>query len=266
MMRLTLAFVLSGSFAIPRIAPAQASNGQRTIEFPVRQGVCGDGANVLYADRKRYTWPTTELTGDFHTRKCADGRAMLVVTASTARLIVGGPSLTPHDNMSGSAARDYFLQLARTLPGGTAPQAVAAAAVTDAPPSIEQLAGFARDSRITIEARSAALGWIPQLYRTSAPGVLTQFVHDTALPWQLRERALQGVWESGESGTALLLGLATSRQPERLRARTLGWLGQTPGDSAEAVLRAIALDPAESTELRSVAVHTLTERRKKRHQ
>lgn len=264
-MRLTLALTLFGSIVLPRVAMAQPNNGERTIEFPVRQGVCGDGANVLYADRKRYTWPSTELTGDFHNRRCNDGVAILVVSASAARLIVGGPSLTPHESMSGPAARDHFLKLARTLAGATVAQAVAAASITDAPPSIEQLAEFARDSQITLEARRAAIGWIPQLYRTSAPGVLTQFVHDTALPWQLRERALQGVWESGESGTPLLLALATSRQPERLRARTLEWLGQTPGDSAEAVLRAIALDPAESTALRSVAVHTLSQRSKKRH-
>jgi len=266
MTRLVFAFALYSSIAIPRVATAQASGGDVAILFPVRAGVCGDGANVLYADRKRYTWPSTELTGDFRQPKCIDGPAMLVVSRSAARLTVGGASSTPHERMEGRAARNYFLTLARTLLGATAAQAVAAACITDAPPSIDQLAELARDSRITSEARSAALGWIPQLYRTSAPTVLTRFVHDTTLPWPLRERALQGVWESGENGTPILLALATSQQPERLRARTLQWLGQTRGDSAAAVLRTIALDRAESVELRSVASRVLGERSKKGHE
>jgi hypothetical protein len=262
MTRLPLWIALYGSIAIPLVARAQS---KRAIEFPVRQGVCGDAANVLYADRKRYTWPTTELTGDFHNRRCTDGSATLIVSASEVRLVVGGPSRIPHESTSGPTAREYFLNLARVLPGATAPQAIAAASISDSPPSIKELVDFAREAKISLEARRSALGWIPQLYRTSAANVLSPFVHDAELPWPLRERALQGVWESGESGVPILLALARSRQPERLRASSLRWLGQTPGDSAEAVLRAIADDSRESAELRSTATRIIGERNTKRH-
>ena len=251
--------------ALSALTQSVSAQQTTTIEFRTRPGICGDGANVLYADRKRYTWPSTELTGDFHKRKCIDGPALLVVSSNAARLAVGEPSSLPHDTMSGRSARDYFLKLARALPGATAPQAVAAASISEAPPSIEQLAEFARDSRISLEARRSALGWIPQLYPTSAPAALSPFVHDAALPWTLRERALQGVWESGDAGTPILLTLATSQQPERLRATSLQWLGQTRSDNAEAVLRAIAGDARESAELRATATRIINEREKKRH-
>jgi hypothetical protein len=237
--------VLASLVSIPTIVRSQdvaavvarARNGEVRVSFSPRDGVCGDGADMIIADHKRYLYPETETYGTFpRERMCIDGGVRVSIrkeggTVVAIRTYAGGAwersthDVTDAGAISQSSAMNFFLGIASS----SRDESVAAGAVM--PGSLATLSGLiprlrdlARDRSRPEAVRVHALNWIGQTGGDEARDVLERIAYDDSMPIAVRSRALKGLWEMRAMNS--LVEFAESSEPSELRKTAISWLEQ----------------------------------------
>ena len=241
-----IAFVVMASLvSIPTIVRAQdvaaavarVRDGEVRVSFTARDGVCGDGADMIIADHKRYLYPDTETYGSFpRERMCIDGGVRVSILKERGRVASirtyaggawerSGRDVTDVGAISQSSAMNFFLGVASS----SIDESVAASAVM--PGSLATLAGLiprlrdlARDPSRPEAVRLHALNWIGQTGGSEARVVLERIAYDDSMPTWVRSRALKGLWEMRAMDS--LVAFAQSGEPVDLRRTATSWLEQ----------------------------------------
>ena len=237
--------VLAALVSAPAIASSQdiagavsrVRDGELHLSFTPRDGVCGDGADMIIADHKRYLYPNTETYGDFPRWKmCIDGPVRVSIQRANGRTVsirtyAGGNwdraerFVTDIGQVSPTSAMNFFLNAA----GSTTDESVAARAVM--PGSLATLSGLiprlavlARDASRPEWVRLHAINWIGQAGGDGARELLERIAYDDAMQTAIRSRALKGLWEMRELNS--LVAFARSSESPDLKTVATGWLEQ----------------------------------------
>ena len=245
-MKRTIAFVVLASLvSVPGTVRSQDDadavsrirNGEVRVSFTPRDGVCGDGADMIIADHKRYLYPETETYGNFpRERMCTDGPVRVSIRKENGRIASirtyaggswesSGRNVTNVGAISQSSAMSFFLNVASSA----SDESVAASAVM--PGSLATLSGLiprlrdlVRDGSRPEAVRLHALNWIGQTGSNGAREVLERIAYDDSTPTAIRSRALKGLWEMRAMNS--LVAFAQSSEPAQLRKAATSWLEQ----------------------------------------
>lgn len=242
---------------------ARISNGDARLSFQVRPAVCGDGGSVIFADRKRYTWPNTETVGEFPRARCVPGFGRVLIRRRAGQTVgiqtmVGGE--WPRSRGSGvdlgflrpAIAMDFFFDIADSAAEPVASQAVMPGAIAAATGLVRRLSDIATNPRRPEQVRLRAINWLGQAGEREAIPILRQIAWNRAAPMSVRSRSLKAMWEAHE--TDLLAEFVQSIEPLELRISAIGWLGQTPTLESAKILQSVICDAGASSSLRATAI------------
>ncbi len=205
-------------------------DGRVLMRFAARPGVCGDGHANVWLESSRMTYSsdgrqTVCLTGPV---RVAIGRADK--QSVSVRKWVGGrwsADLSDVDlgGVSPADAARYLLDLAHTLAGRNADEAVTAAALADARDLSPDFTRLIRDGGASLEARKQALFWLGQSDALTADLVR---LRDSLEPFALREHYTFVLSQRHEDAAIDGLIDVARRDPDpEIRKRAMFWLGQT---------------------------------------
>ncbi len=182
--RVTLGIALAASpIAAQSIADrvAAAPDGQVQLTYPVRPGVCGDGAGAIGVGPHTFFGEVHVMRGSWQPR-CVPGPARVLIsvqshTVAGVRVYVGGGSESASKSpavdlgvVTPQAAADYLLDLAPRLDRHSSEQALLGAMIGDGTVVTARLFTLARDSSATRNTRHQALFWLGQLARAKVNG------------------------------------------------------------------------------------------------
>ena len=242
---------------------AHIRDGEVRFSFAARPGVCGDGADVIIADRKRYVWPGTETVGDFPRTRCSSGPVRVSIERSNGstvgiRTFVGGnwrpygPVTFELGAVTATEAMDYLLGLASTESARIATAAVMPASLAQSRQLVPRLKALAADATRPTDVRVKAINWIGQAGGADAVPFLDALARNSSVPHSIRSRALKAVWEAGGEGA--LSSFVHSGAPVNLRTEAVGWLGQIKSQSSAEFLRGLIRNGVAPTDIRAKAI------------
>lgn len=232
---------LSGS---PRNLAAQASaiarrvdavrDGIISMRFASIPGVCSDGSGSTWTRSGSSSWRNC-ITGPVHV---LIGRAdntivSLRVTIGDARR--GATSDTDLGTVAAADGAHYLLEVAHSLRGRNANEAISGAALADSVDLAPELTSLVRDGEVVVDARQQALFWLGQ---TSLPTPELSRLYDGLKPNTLREQFVF-VLSQRRDDTAIqkLIDIASHDASTDIRKNAMYWLGQTNDPRAVKFLR-----------------------------
>lgn len=205
-------------------------DGTVLMTFAARPGVCGDGHGSTWIQDSRSVRDASDrqwvcMPGPV---RVALGRADKQTISVRTR--VGGrwnaaSSETDLGDVSPSDAAHYLLDLARTLSGKSADEALSAAAFADAENLSPELERLVRDEGASLETRKQALFWLGQ---GDVPTRDLAALYDRLGPFALREH-FTFVISQRRNDLALdkLIDVARRDPDLEIRKRAMFWLGQS---------------------------------------
>lgn len=213
---------------------ASLRHGTVRMSFTARPGVCGDGSGNVWIAEGRY--------GRFDhdaRRPCLAGPIYVAIGRADGRVVsvrsrVGGAA-------TGSAERDlgdvpatdaarYLLELARSLGGRSANEAVSAAALADAPGIWPDFVRLVRDRDAMVEPRKDALFWLGQ---SDAPTSDLVGLYDDLESEPLREHYTFVLSQRrNDAAVDKLIDIARHDRDLDIRKRAMFWLGQSQDPKA----------------------------------
>lgn len=209
---------------------SQVRDGEVRLSFTPRDGVCGDGADMIIADHKRYLYPGTTTYGDFpRSRMCIEGPVRVSIQrvngrTTSIRTFAGGSWDRGSMTISQQSAMNFFLDVASSAPEPVAADAVMPGSIATLSGLIPRLRNLARDASRPEGVRFNALNWIGQVGGDESREILERIAYDDSMPAEVRSRALKGLWEMRAMDS--LTQFAQSSEPQTLRAVATGWLEQ----------------------------------------
>jgi hypothetical protein len=205
-------------------------DGTVLMSFPARPDVCGDGSGGIWVERDgRWSgadgrWacvhgPVRVVIGR------SDNQTVSVRTRVGRRWTGGAPSETDLGDVPAPEAARYLVELARTLGGHNASEALSAAAFADGVDISPELARLVRDTGVPLESRKQALFWLGQ-----GDASTTELVrlYEALSPFELREH-YTFVLSQRHDDAAIdkLIDIAGHDADREIRKRAMFWLGQS---------------------------------------
>jgi hypothetical protein len=205
-------------------------DGRVLITFAARPGVCGDaqGGTWIRSSRMMYSSGDRQYVCIAGPVRVAIGRAD-AQNVSVRKWVGGRWSAAGSDvdlgEVSAPDAAHFLLNVAHTLGGNGAGEAISAAAFADAPNLSPDLTRLIRDDAATLEARKQALFWLGQ---SDFPTADLVRMRETLKPFGLREH-YTFVLSQRHDDTAIdgLIDVARHDADPEIRKRAMFWLGQT---------------------------------------
>ena len=204
-------------------------DGTVRMSFQARPGVCGDGSgNVWIADGRNGRF-------DYDARRpCLAGPVRVAIgradgQAVSVRSRVGGAASGAADldlgDVPATDAARYLLELARSIGGRSANEAVSAAALADAPGIWPDFLRLIRDRDAMLEPRKNALFWLGQ---SDAPTSDLIGLYDDLESEPLREHYTFVLSQRRDDAAVdKLIDMARHDQDLEIRKRAMFWLGQS---------------------------------------
>jgi HEAT repeat protein len=265
----------------------QAPDGVVRMQYPARDGACGDGRDVV-GFRRALFGSSFESYGGWSNVRCVPGPVRVSLTIADrrpagVRVQIGGQwpaaagGVTDLGTVSSRDAAAYFLSRVPTLEttgrkGRILLPAVLAADVVIVP----DLLALARDGARTDETRRQALQWVGQLGDASVVPALVELARGGAAPGEVGPSESQGdaaIDKRGKKGlaSAALAALATLEDgvgvpslidlartgDVAVRHSAVFWLGQSGDPRALRTLHGIIEDSRENERVRANAIFAL---------
>lgn len=229
---LSLLCIFTASAHANRIEDAVASmdEGRIYLEFASREGVYGDGRNVI-----------THGDHDF-TCDCEEGPARVRIRMRRGeirdlKVTVGGQWRGMRDvdvdlgEVPVAAAREYFLKLAQTAREGIAQDAVLALSLADDETIWRDVLDLARNRDLDREVRGSAVFWTGQFAAEAATAGLADIVDDEDEDIEVRETAVFALSQRpDDESVPALTRLARNHEHPRIRRSAIFWLAQHDDD------------------------------------
>lgn len=233
--------------------------GTALVAFPVRDGVCGNGAGMIRTGDEGHV----RFDGrDAWRSRCDFGPGRLVIELRGGRVVdltsrVGGGSwaeIRGAGDLTGAVdlgegdpaeVERWLLDLARGSDGEAGEEAVFAATLVRGAEPWADLLAIARDGRVREDTREDAVFWLAHAAGETVTGDLEELVGDEAVELEVREAAVFALSELDDHDRAvesLLKVYRESREP-RIRKRALFWLGESGDPRALALFESILLEP-----------------------
>ena len=247
---------------------AAAPDGQLSLGYATRTGVCGDGGDVVALGGALTVYPSMESYGRWSGVKCVPGPARVVLTVQDHRVTgvrthVGGTSgggATDLGTVPAADAAAYFFTLARSLDGRDSRNALLPAVIADGGPIGAQLLSLAGDQSVSTSTRRRATHWAGLLGDASTVPALERLTSDTEA--SIAEAGLFALSAIPDgAGVPSLVRFARAAPDERRREKAVFWLGQSEREDALRVVREMAADRAAPTKVRGMAIFALGQRR-----
>lgn len=237
---------------------AAVGDGTALLAFPVRDGVCGDGAGVIRTGRGNRIH--FEGGNDWNS-PCVPGPGRLVIEVRNGRVVdlttrVGGRSWTDVRRVGDlSAATDlgeaapaelarWLLNLARESDGEPGEDAVfALTLVRDVEPWADLLV-IARDGRVRADTREDATFWLAHAAGAAVAADLEDLADDGDVDLEVREAAVFALSRFDDEDRAVesLLKVYRETVDPRIKKRALFWLGESDDPRALALFETILLE------------------------
>ena len=235
---------LSGA---PRNLASQASSIARRVDavrdgivsmrFASRPGVCRDPDGGTWTrNGSSDSWRGC-VTGPVHvTLGRADNSTVSVrVTIGDPRR--GSSSQNDLGMVSASDGAHYLLEIAHSLRGRNATEAVSGAALADSVNLSSDFTSLVRDGSLPIDTRQQALFWLGQ---TSFPTLELASLYDGLTPQALREHFVFVISQRRDDpAIQKLIDIASHDASRDIRRNAMYWLGQTNDPRAVKFLRDI---------------------------
>jgi hypothetical protein len=147
----------------------------------------------------------------------------------------GGSPATDLGTVSAPDAARYLLEVARSLGGRNASEAVSGAALADSVDLSPELTLLVRDQNVVVDTRQQALFWLGQ---TSVSTPELSRLYDVLAPSRLREHFVFVISQRRDD-TAIdkLIDIASRDANHDIRKQAVFWLGQTNNPRAVKFLR-----------------------------
>ncbi len=238
---------------------ARAPDGRVHMSYAARQGVCGNGADVISFDCANGTCGHRRINSDSDWDDapcpCEAGPVRLALQVTGGRVTrlrayVGGswrtgvPNVTDLGTVPATEAVRFLLGLARSGDGRAAENAVFPATLADSVTVWPDLVRLARDNTVRSHVRNQAVFWLAEAAGDAATKDLTDMVNDDSLDRDVREHAVFALsQEPRDVGVPALIQIArTNRDPE-VRKKAFFWLGQTNDPRALALFEEVLTKP-----------------------
>ncbi|HEX7119297.1 MAG TPA: HEAT repeat domain-containing protein [Longimicrobiales bacterium] len=228
--------VLAGA-AAPAAAQSLAErvgairDGTVVMRFAARPGVCGSGRSIRIDDT------TIRWSGD-DDGPCDDGPVRVALTVRDRRIVrvrtrVGGEWRPAADAVDlgavpAPAAAAYLLDLAATLAGEPAKDAILPATLADSATVWPALLDLSRDGTRPRATRKAAVFWLGQQAAHAATAGLEEIVEDPNDDREVRKAAVFALSQRpADEGVPALIRIARTSPDPELRRSAIFWLGQS---------------------------------------
>ncbi|HEY9226887.1 MAG TPA: hypothetical protein VIP11_09590 [Gemmatimonadaceae bacterium] len=223
---------------------AAVRDGTVRMQFTARPGVCGDGrgstwirdgGNMVGSGDVRYAC----VNGPVVVRLGRTDGQTISVRTSVGQRRADNASDTDLGEVNGLEAARLLVQLAHTIGGTSADQALSAAAFADGVDVSPEFRDLVRDDNASLESRRQALFWLGQ---GNLPSRELTSLYETLKPFELREH-FTFVLSQREDDLALakLMDIARNDRDIELRKRAMFWLGQSKDPRATKFLRDLIL-------------------------
>ncbi len=221
---------------------AQAPDGDVRMTFTAREGVYGNGRNVIQWDCDHGRC-RQQSEGDFsddvdwHT-PCDSGPVRLALWVRSGKVVslhvyVGGqwvsrPGVTDLGRIPAPEAAPFLLELARQGGGEVGERAVFAATLADSVTTWPELLRLARDEDVPERTRRSAVFWVSQAAEEAATRGLDALVGEDTVDRDIREQAVFALSQRPrEEGVPALIRIAQTHSDPEIRRRAIFWLGQS---------------------------------------
>ncbi|MDB4908875.1 MAG: hypothetical protein JWO05_3659 [Gemmatimonadetes bacterium] len=261
----------SGAQAPLASAIEHAPDGVVRLQYAARQGVCGDGRDVVAMGEMLFMRDLTSY-GHFKGVDCQPGPLRVSLTRSGGRTTrsvvqVGGSWRSTSEHVtdlgvvSSREAADYILSIVPQLEGGRQRErsllpAVLAADFDALPP----LLSLARSTSRTRDTRRQAIQWIGVLGDREQVPALASLVHADDSEDGIATSALGALAAlRNDAGLPTLLGIArNTAESITLRKSALFWAGQSPTTKTSDIVE--VYEGATNRDLREHAIFVLSDR------
>lgn len=236
---------------------AAVADGTALLTFPVRDGVCGDGAGLIRTGQGNRVH--FEGGNDWNS-PCVPGPGRLVVEVRDGRVVdlatrVGGGSwsdargagdLTRATDLGAAAPTEvagWLLDLARGSDGDPGEDAVFAATLVRGVEPWADLLAIARDETVPTDTREAAVFWLAHAAGEVAATDLEDLTDEDDVDLAVREAAVFALSQLDDEDRAVesLLKVYRVTGDPRIRRRALFWLGESADPRALALFETILL-------------------------
>lgn len=247
--RAVVALLVAAGLAAPAgaqsLAPRIAGAGEGTVRlsFAAREGVCGNGRNIIhntrhYSDRDR--WEHECEAGPVRVALDVErGRVTAVRTYVGGRWREGGPRFTDLGMVAAPEAVGFFLDLAasgRTVRGDPITPAILADSVTVWP----RLLQIARNTSVPRDIRKQAVFWVSQEAGEAATRGLSDLAEDEREDQDVRKQAVFALSQlDDDRGVPELIRIAQTNRDPVIRKQAIFWLGQSEDPRALALFESL---------------------------
>lgn len=229
---------------------ADAPDGKVRMSFAAREGVCGNGRNMISFDRGHSIWigrsddweATCDLGPVRVVLRVRDGEVRQIKTYVAGRWRMGGAGVTDLGTVPAQKAVQYLIGLAERQGGGVGKEAILPAMLADSALVWPDLLRIARDGSVARETRRSAVFWLGQAAAEAAAEGLDSLVEDDDVDRSVRDQAIFALSQRphGEGVPALIRVARTNPDPH-LRKKALFWLGQSEDPRALALFEEILI-------------------------
>ena len=254
---------------------ARAPDGTIRLAFASRDGVCGNGRDVVRIGNQIYVGSSTTFfmgRGSFDARgerECLTGDVHVTLTKSRGE-IVGVKTIIAREAratdgtnlgmVSAPEAAKYFLTLAPLTEDRANKQAVLPAVLADSAVIWPDLLRIANNPKYSLKLRSRMLHWVGMTGDEGAVGPLDAILRDEDAPADLLDAALGALADLPDDlGLPSLTRIATGSGSISLRKKAVFWLGQSDDASARRVVLTLVKNEDTPEEVRADGIFALSQ-------
>ena len=233
---------------------AQAPDGQVRMTYAAREGVVGNGNNIISWDceggrcRSRHSQGNFNDHDDDRWSACDSGPVRVTLwlrggEVQSLRVMVGGSfragagTATDLGTVSAAEAARYLLSL-------DVKNAVFAAAIADSVEIWPDLLRLAKDTRRARDTRRQAVFWLGQAAEAAATRGLEELIDADMPDRDVQESAVFAISQRPrDEGVPTLIRVAKTHRDPEIRRKAIFWLGQSEDPRALALFEELLTKP-----------------------
>ena len=246
------ASVAGGQSIADRVS--RAGNGTIRMSFATRPEVCGRGGNI----QRGGDWHGTFNNSDRRYSRdvewdaiCDYGPARLVLEKREGEIVAlrfyvggrwrqGASDVTDLGTVGASAAADYLVSLASTLPGKAGRDAIFPATIADSATVWPALLRLARNEERPRETRKQAVFWLGQAAGEAATSGLDSLSRDATVDRDVQKQVVFALSQRPrDEGVPILIRVARTHRDPEVRRDAMFWLGQSNDPRAIALFEEV---------------------------
>lgn len=206
---------------------ARAPDGRIRMSFAAREGVCGNGRNIMVHDSRDGEWESDCEPGPVRVLLTKDGGRITAVKSYVAGQWRQNASGTDLGTVSAPAAAEYLVALAER--GGTgAKEAVFPATIADSFTAWPGLLRIAKSEQASRDTRKSAVFWLGQAVGDRITPALDSVATDRGGDREVRDAAVFALSQRPrDEGVPALMRLARNDRDPEIRKKAIFWLGQS---------------------------------------